>query len=574
MKRNSLFLKTGVPLHPSRARIEQFKRVGRFIGGHRSVFFPLSFFFVFIITLFGSVFWLSLLPNKHGFTFKFRENLIYQENQKEGTTSWESRSSPIGDIWADTRIRGYADSTSINHGEAIGLYVSTAQARYDLAVYRIGWYGGTGARLLLTVHGLPGQNQPVPAPQAGSGLIAANWKLSYTLQTATDWVSGAYLVKLVASDGSTGYIFFVLRDDTSTADILYQIPVTTYQAYNNWGGKSLYDYNSAGGRAYKVSFDRPYAAYNGAGYFFLGDYNMIRWLESQGYNLSYATSIETQTNPGLLKNHKIFLTDYHDEYWSKEMRDNITAALKAGKNLAFFGANNIYWQIRFESSVLGQPDRVIVCYKDANLDPIHATAPTLTTVHWRDPIVNQPENALLGVMYESLFKFGTSYPWVVTNANHWMYSGTGLQNGDAIPGLIGYEYDKVWNNGLTPKGLVVLSNSPVVDEYNNASYTNSSLYTAPSGGMVFTAGTMYWSWKLDDNDYLSQVADPRVQQMTANILNRMTGYLAKTLGGIRGGSSVSEKDMLDGEEQFQIKKRSLQWCPSSFPVLTVEARRG
>ncbi len=449
---------------------------------------------------------------KHPATSKVKAAVMPQTSIQPSATSQ--------DTWADTTIRGYADSTSINAGSSIHLFVGTSQATYNMEVYRMGWYGGTGARLIQTVSNLTGVRQTLPTAQTKTGLIEAKWKSTYTLQTSSSWVSGVYLVKLIAKNGSTAYILFVVRNDGVGADIVYQIPVNTYQAYNNWGGKSLYDYNSTNGRAYKVSYDRPYAD-DGTGLFFLGDYGMLRWLESKGYNVTYTTSIDTQTNPTILNGRKVFLTNFHDEYWSKPMRDNLTSALSQGKNLAFFTANSIYWQIRMENSTAGIPNRVITCYKDITLDPLATTSPSLATVNWRDPPVNQPENALLGVMYSSLFSGGVAYPWTVSNASNWVYSGTGVKDGDYIPGLVGYEYDRVWNNGLTPSNLVMLSNSHVVDNYGNNDVANGSIYVAPSKAFVFTAGTIYWSWKLDDNEYQHHGVDFRVQQMTANVLGAM-----------------------------------------------------
>lgn len=485
-----------------------------------------------------------------------RANPIILENQKQGTTSWQSvalqksiqQTSAIEEgtpqilignnkkhntiqasatnsssTWTDTSIRGYASQTSINKGQSINFYIGTTLLSYSIQIYRMGWYGGTGARLIQTVNNLPGQNQPIPSPDSSTQLLQLNWQVSYTLQTDTTWVTGVYLAELIGSDGSTGYIIFVIRDDASTADILYQIPIATYEAYNAWGGSSLYVSNAPAGRAYKVSFDRPFDRGNGAGDFFQGDYNMIRFLESQGYNIAYATSVDVQTNSSLLNKHKVFLSNWHDEYWSQPMRANLTNAMYAGKNLAFFDANDIYWQIRFESSAAGVANRVITCYKDASLDPLSSTDPSLTTVTWRDPPVNQPENALLGTMYNSYFDSSQpSVPWVVTNASNWVYNGTGLKNGDSITGLVGNEFDAVWNNGATPTGLTILSNSPVVDIYGNALVANGSVYTyAASNALVFNAGTIRWAWKLDDNTYQSHGADSRVQQMTMNVLNMM-----------------------------------------------------
>lgn len=480
---------------------------------------------------------------------------IYEENLRPGTTAWmspelsralERPTSDLGALpspfgasatsrmlvgpgggtkpsqnWIDFEIKGYADQPSINRGEAINLYVSTTRPLYDMEVYRMGWYGGAGSRQVYVERGLPGQNQPVPAPDPSTGLTAVNWQVSRTLQTEADWVSGVYLVRLITTEGLFGYIIFVVRDDGRPADVLYNVPMATYQAYNNWGGKNLYDELSIGGRAFKVSFDRPYAQWNGAGGFFDGDYNMIRWLEKEGYDVTYATSLELQTGANVTAGRKIFLSNWHDEYWSKPMRDNLTAARDRGMHLAFFDANNIYNQIRFEPAADGRPNRVIVCYKQANIDPMSSTNPSLTTIPWRLPPVDQPENALLGIMYESHWDFGISFPWVVSNASHWAYEGTGLQNGESIPEMVGYEYDKVWDNGQTPAGLQVLSSSPVTDRNGVQGTANGAVYTAASGAIVFTAGTFYWAWKVDDNEIQQHGADSRVQRITANILNRM-----------------------------------------------------
>lgn len=387
-------------------------------------------------------------------------NPIILENQKNGTDDWmpsdfdwealrdfdESRLFQIN--WTDSRpIKGYANLTSVNRGGSINFHVSTTQPSFDIAVYRMGWYEGAGGRFVTGAKGFTGTNYGVPAADPVTGLIEANWPVAYTLNVGANWVSGVYIAKLIAANKSEGYIIFIVRDDSSTADILFQIPVTTYQAYNNWGGKSLYTSNSNGGlNADKVSFDRPYESWNGTGLFFYGDYHMIRWLEKEGYNVAYATNLDTEVNPNLMANHKVFLSNYHDEYWSWNMRQNLLTYRDAGKDLAFFDSNNIYWQVRFEPSVSSStPNRVMVCYKDTT-DPMTTSAtPWLTTVQWRQDPVNMPENEILGAMYQDLLT-GPNLPWIVQNANHFIYNGTGLQNGDSIPDLVGYEYDKVFNN--------------------------------------------------------------------------------------------------------------------------------
>lgn len=325
----------------------------------------------------------------------------------------------------------------------------------------------------------------------------------------------------ITSGGSgTGYTIFVVRDDSSTADILYQVATTTYQAYNNWGGRSLYTFNSDGGvRAYKVSYNRPYTYDQGNGYLYAGDYDMVRFLEREGYNVAYATSEDTHANPNLMDNHRVFLSNYHDEYWSWQMRQHLTNWRDQGKNIAIFSSNNIYWQIRYEDGLGAVPQRTVTCYKSAALDPMAQTGtPWLTTTLFRDPPVNMPENELLGVMYHDNFGDAISFDYVVVNAWHFIYENTGLVEGSAIPLVVGDEYDNVWDNGLTPTNLILLSASPI--PVTN-SVSNASIYTAPSGAMVFDASTNRWARFLDTNTEDSIDLNPTMVQMTKNLLNTM-----------------------------------------------------
>jgi hypothetical protein len=480
------------------------------------------------------------------------DNPIVRENRNYGTTEWQSPNfasygrsfealaeaeraykqsgadkgggMPQIAAWqSGATIEGYAGRTSINKGEPITLHVSTSAPQFDVRIYRQGWYGGSGSSLKYESLGLPGTSHPVPAPDA-NGMVAANWPAALTIQTDASWTSGVYLVWLSPTGNSSivKYAIFVVRDDAQIADILYPVPTTNYQAYNAWGGKSLYDYNSPGGRASKVSYDRPYDHNDGSGLFFPGDYNMIRWLEKEGYNVTYATSEDIQVNPNLMNGRKVFLSNFHDEYWSMTMLDNLTAWRDAGKDLAFFDSNNIYWQIRYEANSAGVPNRVIVCYKDVAADPMSRSGtPELTTTLFRNPPVNKPENFILGTMFDNQFGYGEHQPWVVSNASHWIYAGTGLQNGDTIDKLVGYEFDRVYpDSSSTPAGLEVIATSPInFPQLEVVSVSHAAIYTAPSGAMVFNAGTNYWPFFLLGNWIWPE--DARVQQMTRNILNRM-----------------------------------------------------
>jgi hypothetical protein len=216
----------------------------------------------------------------------------------------------------------------------------------------------------------------------------------------------------------------------------------------------------------------------------------------------------------------------HDEYWSTALRQHLTAAREAGVSLAFFGANDGYWHVRLQHSPLG-PARVEVCYREAHLDPLALADPAATTVRWRWPPLDQPENALLGEMYAGVLQ--SPAPLRLAAGASPFLRGTGLQVGSVLPGLVGPEYDRVFNNDRTPAGLVILATSPIqcsaVAELcsSSANLSNATVYTARSGARVFDAGTFQWSWGLDDMRFDRQVpphaySTPGFQQFTANIL--------------------------------------------------------
>jgi hypothetical protein len=482
-------------------------------------------------------------------------NPITIENQKPGTPDWQLTNPATGG-----EIEGYASLTSVNRGEEIKLFVNTKEPSYTIDIFRMGWYGGAGGRRMVAPINLAGVRQPPAIVDQATGLIECNWQDPYILKIQSNskdpaqWTSGFYLAKLTASkSGRQSYIIFVVRDDNRPTDILFQSSVTTYQAYNNWGGMSLYRWNSRGKQAFKVSFNRPYAAspnraaaYGmGAGEFLTNfqpkrrtssgawEYNMVRWLEREGYDVAYSTDIDTHNNTivgngkPMLEMHKAFLTVGHDEYWSWQMRQNVQAARDRGVNLGFFAANVCYWQIRFEPSLIThQINRTIVGYKEsAILDPFardrNLANDYLITTMWRNQPVNRPEDALIGMMYET-FQVNSD---IVVDATgpHWLLAGTQLDPTHhlRLVGLLGYEVDRIFNHA--PPNTIRLAHSSFKYKSGNR-YSDMTLYTAPSGAMVFATGSMQWNWGLDD--YNSPGLRPSVlsadaHTITRNVLNRM-----------------------------------------------------
>lgn len=463
-------------------------------------------------------------------------NPIAAENTCPGTSSWRP-DYPTG---PQSAIEAFTNPVSVNVGQRINIYVSTTALAYSLQVYRMGWYQGLGGRLLLTIPVLRGIRQPAPTMDPATRMMScSNWYDPVILTVPVSWVSGIYVVKLRSSEGYMRYVYFVVRNDASKAPILYQSSVLTYQAYNNWGGYSLYvgyvspGQHSSDRRAYIVSFDRPFEQDDGLMYFDRYEYDLLRWLERQGYNMSYATDVDTDLNPTSLRHHRLILIAGHDEYWSTAMRNHFTAARDAGVSLAFFGANDAYWHIRLQSSPLG-PDREVVCYKSALLDPLAAVDPQEATVRWRDAPLNQPENALLGEMYNGIL--AASAPLVLDAGAQPFLEGTSFHVGTALPDLVVQEYDGVVQNGLTPPSLTILASSPVTcttasDLCPDAKgVSNATLYTAPGGARVFDAGTFQWEWGLDDSTFLPAgsiplpantqrpSSYPGFQRLTANLI--------------------------------------------------------
>lgn len=477
------------------------------------------------------------------------ENLIIIENRREGTNGWE-----LTNPATSGEIEGYASATSVNRGDSISLFVNTGATSFSLQVYRMGWYQGLGARLVFSALKLVGTVQPMPEMDLATGLVDCVWTNPFVLTTSNtshpqNWLSGIYLVKLTESAASKqSYIIFAVREECRSAALLMQQSVTTYQAYNNWGGKSLYKWGSTDNkRACKVSFNRPYAknsqnllaAYGvGAGEFLCNvqphnadypisnagwEYNMLRWLEREGYDVAYCTNMDIHVNPDLLLNYRTWLSVGHDEYWSWEMRGHIENAIGKGVHLGFFSANTGYWQVRFESSeVSGQADRTMVCYKSASRDPYAKLSqqPYLTTCKWRDEPINHPEAKLIGVMYAA---DPVDDDIVVCNAQHWVFKDTGLANGAKLSGLLGYEVDCIQSG--SPDTIEILAESPwaKLNDRSEQGIAHMTLYQTASGALVFAAGTIQWSWGLDDFNVPSlrvSSLNPSVQQITHNILNR------------------------------------------------------
>ncbi len=540
-----------------------------------------------------SIAWLFFLaPKARAQTFGCTPSLandIVCENSKPGTPEsvWAIPSQMAGDA-ADPSIQGFATDISVNHGATVFFKIKTDAAAYHLDIYRLGYYQGNGARLIATV--LPS----VPLPQSQPACLTdpatllydcGNWSVSASWDVPANATSGIYFARLQREDtGGANYIVFIVRADEKHSDVLYQTSDETWQAYNPYGGHSLYGADGPAGwditqRAYKVSYNRPFntALLSRPSWLFSAEYPMVRWLERNGYDVSYSTHVDGARSPALILNHKLYMSAGHDEYWSGDLRNAVAAARDAGVHLAFFSGNEVFWKTRWEPSMDGSatPYRTLVCYKetiaDAQIDPL---APSTWTGTWRDPRFSppadggRPENSLTGTLFAvngpAADNDGLQIQVPAEDGKMRFWRNTSVANlapGQVASlgrGTLGYEWDIDADNGSRPPGLFHLSSTPqtltssLLLDYGKTygagdAVHHMTLYRASSGALVFSAGSVQWSWGLDsdhDNpfqgDFDSPPANPDMQQAAVNLLADMGIQPATLQPGLLAASKSTD----------------------------------
>lgn len=494
-------------------------------------------------------------------------NAIVAENCLTGNpaSEWDTGPGSAGDL----TIQGFATDISVNQGSTVSFKINTPARAYTIDIYRIGYYGGLGARKVASITPsttLP-QTQPACLTDANTGLTdCGNWAVSASWQVPATATSGVYFAHLTRTDtGGDSHIVFVVRNDSSHSAILYQTSDETWQAYNYYGSGSLYgaaapqfDLTS---RVFKVSYNRPFLTrgfqQESDTWLFGPEFPMIQWLEQNGYDVTYFTAVDGARSGSLIKNHKIWMDSGHDEYWSAARRANVQAARDAGVSLAFFTGNGMFWKTRWENSIDGTntPNRTLVCYKEtlafAKIDP---SDPPTSTGTWRDPTFGppsdgyEPENAVTGTLFmvngtgvDNEGNLTMKVPSADGKMRFWRNTAVASLASNAtytLPtGSLGYEWDEDVDNGFRPAGAFHLSTSTytlttdlLLDygaTYGAGSATHHMmLYRAPSGSLVFNSGTINWSWGLNSNhdnafNYQNPNPDPNMQQATVNLFADM-----------------------------------------------------
>lgn len=461
-----------------------------------------------------------------------KRQLIAEENQRPGTRDWLLNNTRIDPAtrYRSPGIEGYCSHTSIRAGERLLFFVSTNPAAdFSLDIYRMGYYGGAGGRLLKQLG--PMKSTTMPDPETGpKRLRNCQWEVAGEFTIPDDWLSGIYVGKLTTvGEGLESYVIFIVRDDRQ-ADLLFQCSDTTWQAYNRWPSQfALYDDGENQwywGPDVQVSFNRPYGKYCqildqplsiGSGEFFLWEFPFVYWLESLGYDVSYVSNLDTHFNPQGLKRVRGFLSVGHDEYWTIEMFRNVQQAIAGGLNVGFFSGNAVCGRILYDKKVrgfervgvFGPPEGTREFVQMASLPHERPYANELMGAHSTGPVTGGAD-------------------WICTTPEHWIYENTGMKKGDAVPGIIGWE----WHGDPAPiEGLEIVATGPTQSDtgkMNGGQYT-ATVFPGPQNNLVFNAATCWWADGLSEPPgyvrpavYIKpQGPDRRIQQITKNVLDRM-----------------------------------------------------
>jgi hypothetical protein len=393
------------------------------------------------------------------------------------------------DITFYDEIEGYCGRLSYRPGATATVHVST-QHRYDVIVER--W--GADRSIVWTADAVEGHFVPAP-PTADS--IGCGWPASVEIPIGDDWQSGFYLVTLTASEAADGHdvahACFVVTAATTPSTrnqrALFILGTNTWNAYNTWGGASLY----TGGT--QVSFRRPfgrgmlcrpevdrddrkarparwgeepdvngelfqeyrfahgYPAAIGSSGWFTHERRFVEWAERAGYEFDSCISTDLDDDPSIADGYDLLIDVGHDEYWSAGQRRAVEMHVRGGGHFASFSGNTMFWQVRIEHD-----SDVMVCHKytahtgDPILDsggPSGVADPARMSGMWADPIVAEPESLLLaaGSRWGLYNRFGQATPrgsgaYTVYRDDHWMLAGTGLRYGDLLGakhGVVGYE---------------------------------------------------------------------------------------------------------------------------------------
>ena len=430
------------------------------------------------------------------------------ENERPGSRDWQltrvgchQPDSSAGGI-RSTKVEGYCSAQSVRPAQSIGVMVSADPAApVLLEVFRMGFYQGRGARLVATLG--PFDAAPQPPPERGPrGIRACQWPAWVSVSVGEDWISGVYIGRLSTRPGSTSiaswqsYVIFVVTDD-KPADVLFQVSDNTWQAYNQWPeNDSLYRRHANGtslGDDFDVSFNRPYgkqAQYEsvvtdplsiGSGEFLSLEFPAVYWLEQQGLSVRYVSNSDL-TDPAVGAGCRAFLSlgvnrptvcyesqqhflscaahfqhrltancgcFQHDEYWDLRQFESVCALRDGGMSLCFLSGNSVCWV-----SPLTDRGRTLA-RRGRYGDRAHVGAKDAIKQFGPFPIVDNPDEGLLMGSRNTLGVMGGG-DWRCEMPEHWLFAETGMERGECVPGLVGWEFHADPPTTMEVPGLTVV----------------------------------------------------------------------------------------------------------------------
>ena len=379
-------------------------------------------------------------------------------------------------------LGGYAMGESITPGEPLQLKISGTGTTVTVETFRMGHYDGLGASLHYQAAAIPLTPQPA-CTVIERTVDCSAWQVTHTVPT-DGWEPGLYLTRMTDDQGNQSYDATTVRSTQHSGAVTIMSATSTHAAYNTMGGYSLYVGPSGPDRAYTVSLNRPGEG-SGAEKLIHNELGIIQHLESLGVPLSYTTNAALHRGSSEFAGSRALVTLGHDEYWSVQMRASAQTLLDQGTNLAFLGANSIFWRTRWNDDFSR-----VTSYKSATLDPVQSEQ---TTTKFRDQPYPNPEARLMGSQYDC-DGAAANTDLVVTNPDFWAFRGTGAEVGSRYAGLIGYEVDKAGPESPTSVHIAAHSTYPCT---SRTGFSDVTYYVAPSKAGVVNLGTMGLVHSLD-----------------------------------------------------------------------------
>lgn len=429
---------------------------------------------------------------------------VKRENLKSGDPSWSNGirmqysgdfsmrergltiPKSVGKAGGSKSVQGWFDATSGTCGDLVGLHISGNGVPVKIKVFRMGYYGGDGARLISdsTIKAVPGYgvSEITPAPES---TVLTRWPVAWNFNVSQETVPGQYLIRLDDGVGESTFVPLTIIDPQIKSSVTFISSVLTWQAYNQWGGYSLY--KGPNGRrttrATVVSFDRPYDG-DGSGQFRYMEYPVLRLAEKLGIDLNYITDINLDKNPTSLRNTDSILLGGHAEYWTTNMRAAVQSAVDRGINLVSLGGNAMYGRPR-----LGKDDRQMIMWRSSPLDP-NRNNPDLATTGWRQAPILKPESALLGAQYVGL---GVDGNYTIPHRDRWPF--TTMTHPDLLKNIVGREVDSPFY--FIGPAVETLATSTITFHRKPVSVA-ATYYTNSKKAGIIDIGTNGWTCAISD----------------------------------------------------------------------------